>query len=1105
MIDIVHSSNCINSHLLVEASAGTGKTFTIEHLFVRRLLETSSNGSYFSCRDFLVITFTRACAKELKLRIQSTLDRAIKILENQEIPSNTFEYLENILKAGPKATFQAKRRLIDAKLELDDAIISTIHGFCRQVQEEVALNNGSYLFKKLGSSADIVSICQEFLLYEFDEKQFSTSQLYMLLKGYQQDLNLLMQEVGKKLWVNDRKGSFLSYNEQILRLQKEISKLPYTKEIVLEVLETISHNYCNLRTKTGALKKDVEKCFEAFSNIFLKNASSHDFEQFILHPLFFSEQFQMAKRGTFEQDPFLTIMLDKLESFLLQLAHPDALMSQLIAYLRPFVKKILEKRGLFTYDSLLEDMEEAIQNPLFCQFLEKRFQVVIVDEFQDTSPIQWKVLATAFLNNASWKGYLYLVGDPKQAIYAFREADVYNYMEAKGSLPKQATRTLHQNFRSSQALLEGLNNLWAGPENALLFYMPKIEKSLEMGPLIASSKVADLDVGDGKRAVHFFVAKGSLGKKRNWPTVELEEEIIFPFIAKEIDFLNSKGISLRDCAVLVKDRYQAARFEEYCQNVGLEAISWRMPSVIGSEAHQMLKRLIHAIRYPKDKSALLSLLCLAPFFYSRQSCQKLTIDTEEGLFLWAEEVSKLQKLKKSFYDEGVASLFQLFFETPFYQENLRVKTLEGGQQLLIDLEYLIEIVIEHEDKFQGSMESLAHFLDDLEELNQDEKDSYSKRFEPDQEAVQILTMHRCKGLEFDIVFALGTASRTRIDDPAEIQETDSEKIRQLYVASTRAKRRLYLPLFSDVDEKIIASGTCSSIELYFAYHALWKKEGIKAQGVLSDRKKIYEYMTWPIQQASLDEMGHYASSSEEKPSQFLRAKLQAEKSLPTQKMLMPLFSLTTKISSFSRMKAKEREYETLLSTDLPQGVTTGILLHELLATIVKKRISAHDLVSWTETALQGTALASFHGHVSRMLYNAFHTPFFSNHGTFTLSEVDLTKSFCEMEFFQLQNKESQNQEFLRGTIDLAFEHKGYYFLLDWKSNLLEDYSEESLQKTIFENQYDLQAKLYSDAFLKYLEGFSNEHTMKFGGFFFFFLRGPKAVYLETKASVEVGI
>lgn len=955
-----------NQHILCEASAGTGKTFTIEHLFIRRLI-TSPKAK---AEDFAVLTFTNAVAKELLVRLRRALDKAIDDVQKNN-PERA-DYLIACPQEGLLDTLEAARD------ELEFATISTIHGFCLRALSEYESGAVGGRTVSFATPLEIGYYIEEFFRFGLDESIETCKELEIVLHAVCRDFSSLVEKLQEGLW--DVKQEPRAIRQLAKLLEDALSG--WTEDELKQQLIEATESYKGLRTRAKEVKDEVLAKIEAFA--------SKDPLNMLKTPLFASKLFSDPKVHSSGEIAAVVALAHKLEPLLLELASPEAVFERIKAKCRRFVEHSLEVRNKFAVQELLVRTQKKLNDKEFVHFMKKRFSCVIVDEFQDTDPIQWHILKTLFVED--WQGFLYLVGDPKQSIYSFRGADVYCYMQAKQAQKHEVVQ-LTKNYRSSSALVAGLNQLFAGTS---LFSLPKLGIHLEVPEIISGEKAENL-ISPSRGAIHLFQAEDGD-----------EKHSFYPFIAKELAALKREGIAFSNMAVLVKDRFQAQELDRYLIKRGIPTQSWKKSNVIESGAKKFLERLVAALLRPKDRTQLIDLCMAAPFNYSSDKIVQLKGDLE----YWAGHVTELLKLKIKFDESGLAGLVHAFLESVWPENAYTMKERAAcDKQFLFDLELLVEACLEH----GATLEALQDYISVLEVLPKQEKDELASRYDPQDEAVQILTLHASKGLEFDIVFALGLATRT---PPAD----NDEKLRLFYVACTRAKRRLYLPVVKERTSKPIKPGTESPMELY--------------------RRALAERLTFSTTYLVED---------------FDESRLIAEKAVATTPLhFTPLQGLPARVElhSFTSQNEPLQLATSEIESSLPAGLEVGLLFHELLE---DKKASDY---------LELTALDGHEQEVFALVERAQSVCL----GSFTLCQ---TKQLKEVPFYTATH---------RGFIDLYFEHDEKWYLLDWKSNLLESYCKAALQKEIMAKGYLEQARLYTESVKRFA-------TKPFGGFYFVFLRG----------------
>jgi len=934
----------INQNLLIEASAGTGKTYTIEQLFLRRLREPLRNCPV-EPSQIAVVTFTRAAARELEERISAA-------------------------SSHPR---------------LQEATIATIHSFASGLLSQFF---GERPYQFVGEE-ELLHIVKDYFLTE--DQEILPEELAKLLSVHQMSEKKLCATIAKNLY---RWGPRDSLVHLMQKLEERVSQAGWSEEYVEAALEEQSLHFTGLRDRSKNLSDEAREAFQAFALLFSRVSQKEKIAALMQAPFFVETLFEKPKaKASFDQ-AFLTTLQKNFAPLILEAFDSDRMLERLTVRVEKFVTRRLRQLNRFTPDSLIHELEEALENPAFLTFARARFTAVFIDEFQDTDPKQWKIFSTLFLDPV-FTGHLYLVGDPKQAIYSFRKADVYSYIKAKEHFPAENQATLLTNYRSSPRFIEAVNTLFQTGSGAIA--LPQLEQQLQIEPVKAGRSLEELHPTHAP--IRFIEVRDELGRKRNWPHEGAEEK----FFAAIVDEIVATKLPLSSFVILVTDRFQAERCKLFLERYGVNAATHRGTSLIESPAYQFLKRFLDLIQQPKKRGALLHLLASPPLLFPERALQKIAEDLEE----WARyvDIFRAIALKKANIAAAIGEFLVCFPVT--------------DQEFLRDLEQLIELIVEKRQKDPRTV---------LETLSPD----IEVRFEPSESAVSIMTVFKSKGLEFDVVFALQLCARTR---PSDIEQ-EAEKMRQFYVAVTRAKYRLYLPLLVETEERQALPGTLSPMEKFMGSTPL--SEFLKEE-------KLFSHM--------LQETNAPKEAASFQNSAFSEEIRRETATFQARRLYLNSFSAHNH-EYFSRMQTEE---------SLPKGPQTGILLHRLIAELQSPKIER----DWIEKKLYGTILAPHIEEVCALLNRMLDVKL----DTCTLREIDFSRSFREMEFVYVDKKNS----LMRGAIDFAFEHEGNFYLIDFKSN-----REES-------DHYNEQARIYCHAFQRYLKSMKiPEERLK--GLFFIYLR-----------------
>jgi len=1153
--DVLDRNQKIHRHTILEASAGTGKTFAIENIVLRLLIESSNDKLPEVLEKILVVTFTRAAARELKERIRKNLEKALDAFkmalksnllsmngsDEEKLLAEFPDYILAIIEQGKDSISDAKRLIEKALLSFDGAQIFTIHSFCWRMLKSYAIEGkvglkASFQEDEGLSKTKLLQAVRDFLRTELSQNVYSSEQLRIVLSKHGRKVDALEQNLLRAV---DRDlniiapPNFSEYFRQFKIAMAEIKgHYSFDSNKIIEDFLIQSKAYNGLRDQKKQIYRHVLDKVKRFATLFDQSSwEEADFDMLIADGLIFLEAFdsdnlaakasQVDSKSLHYPD-FLMHVRDFLGPLVTPARDGEEIFSLLADNCQKYIRHFRQEEEMFTHQDLLERMHQAIENESFVEKVRSSYDVAIIDEFQDTDPVQWKIFSELFGKTSLWKGYLYLVGDPKQSIYAFRQADIYTYLEAASQLGKESIATLSKNFRSQPQLIEALNKLFTAAHD--LFPLPKCSKSLSFHPVIAG-KTMVRKFADSEQCLHFWVVENSDKKRRS---MEYSEAYFFPQIAKELFRLfNEDKVEYSQCSVLVADRYQADRLMRYLQSQNIPVKTQRSKDLAKSPALAAMREIIQGL-----------------FFYQKRGMLKLALGgkvigmTHDQLLalndMMMEKILKQSHhLNQLLLNDGFSHFIDNFMQSSWHPDGKtimeRLLIREGGSDFVREWQDLIDLLSNEQETRNLTIEGILAFFDEMEMLALNEAEKIKTYFDLDQDGISLMTMHASKGLEFDVVFAIGLLKRPqevenlivnkqgseRYEHKSELyrrqcEEVDAEKMRQLYVALTRAKYRLYIPVVIE-GAGDISYGTASPMELFLArlnqpesnYEGLYQR--IKNQDIFP----LAGFVEKNSELMALTVLKEPLSFFNDKPIES------AIEIIPPQLVRIPGSPLSMQsFTSLSMMKeAIVHEHSTEASAPhdffaerktshtLPSGNETGILLHRILEVM-----PFEDLVGPSSLLrakiypfLQGTPFESWQDVIAEMILKVIKAPLKTNEGWFCLADIDPKKIYREAEFIYpclegcIDKAPHVRTGYLKGVIDLLFEHQGKYFLVDWKSNWLGPdiscYKPECLERAMGANFYDLQADIYMDALRRYLNVFNMPFAEVFGGIYYIFLRG----------------
>ncbi|MCI0382190.1 MAG: UvrD-helicase domain-containing protein, partial [Chlamydiae bacterium] len=639
----------IFQNYFLEASAGTGKTFTIQQLIVRLIIEGNNP---LTLDQILAVTFTREAARELKRRVRANLEEVIHLLRGNH--RSQWDYLNAILDRGIEEVKKTMRRAEEALLSFDRAAIFTIHGFCfRMVSEfafeaNVPFSSGDIAENKM--EKEILESVKELLSNSEKMDRFSPSQISSLLRKYRYDFDRIFIAISQLIFKPHKEEtiSIDSIREEIKRfsfvekskfIQDFQTAIPLFKRLDREPFHQQAFFLANILEKGIVSSEEVdfileqkEWFLEKMDPSNLKSSANLDRIHFHYPKLFF------------ELNEKLTPLLNKIKD-------PKQILFSLAKTIFSELEQKSEDGEIFHPDLLLKQMETALDQKPFSQKISQKYKALIVDEFQDTDPIQWAIFQKLFLG----KNHLvYLVGDPKQSIYGFRNADLPTYMDALKQLGKESHVSLTTNFRSHPNLIHGLNLLLSDEISSNWLNIPNKKITLSYKSVKAG---LNFETKEGNSSIHFFLAKGNLGRERSWPNRDLEEETLFPFIADEILHLRQKTHSFHDIAILVKDRFQGSRLQAFLEQRQIPT-NLKNPKVAEeSLALKEMEAFLQLMESPTEKN--IKRILAGPFFNFSYS---MILDAKKSEIIQKMQ-SQLVELRALFKEKGFGAAFHAFLFT----------------------------------------------------------------------------------------------------------------------------------------------------------------------------------------------------------------------------------------------------------------------------------------------------------------------------------------------------------------------------------------------------------------------------------------------------------
>ena len=496
---LAKDTNIWGPHFL-EASAGTGKTFAIEHVFVRHILQAPENSPIF-VDDILVVTFTRASTRDLKLRIRANLERAIEFIQ---LGVDQWQYL-----VGIKDKQAAIQRLQDALYNFDRLQVFTIHGFCQRALLEFSLQAGIYLEnedKDQPQGKTLVLNQIEYFRYDIHDAKFAPFEISCLIKE-SKGVQKLIRNLYQKISSPSREETTLEHLfDSFIDSIQSFSSVQYSE--IEHDFEKLASCYKKLRnfdtTNCLAQLKEIVDLIHrpnitSFADLLSTNCKVVEF----LSEKNRKKQASIPSGNQLKASAFFEWLEYRFQLLVKQALSVDRIEALLLLDLKKHLEKKREEQAFLTPDELLFKMNESLAKSDFLSLVAQKYQVIIIDEFQDTDPIQWEIFEKIYQNGLV---SFYLVGDPKQSIYAFRNADLYTYLRAAETLGDNHLHYLDTNYRSSKVLVDTLNELFSTSCVQPWLHLPKLEKILDYRKV----HPGNTEEQNKDPAIYFFTASLSM-------------------------------------------------------------------------------------------------------------------------------------------------------------------------------------------------------------------------------------------------------------------------------------------------------------------------------------------------------------------------------------------------------------------------------------------------------------------------------------------------------------------------------------------------------------------------------------------------------------------
>ena len=1125
-----------NQAYVIEASAGTGKTWTIERLYIKALLEATNPDNQqilLSIENILVVTFTNDATDELKQRIseqiQVTINQIIYLhrqLEEYNKPETNSDIFLNYLLQRQADGFDFRKDLTlltRALQNFDQAAIYTIHGFCNRILQD-------YQFE-----------CQ-------------TPANFELLASKSQVINELVRDFMRSQIINN---SELQANLEIV--MSNLEQLFSSNNFQLSLIERITAKLPQDLFKINAGNYQVKYNLHAVSNLSLLGEAE------------LSDDLQRQAKAEF--------------------------IAALVEYINQHYATVCERLNALSYDELIQKVADSVinsdslTNKIFTQF-----PLAFIDEFQDTDSLQWQIFSTVYQLTSQKRGYVVVVGDPKQAIYRFRGADVDTYLEAREQIGQRLE--LASNYRSHPNIMNFINQLFD-----LKNQMPNLAddsvdiKNSFLGNLIDYTKVeacgkSKLTLPTANELTKLTEAHGislpfydqevQLVAITGSTSGERSKKLLSAMTLEILALLKADPELKGKIAILVTKNREASEIVAFLRKFGVKAAELKLGNIFATTTAHDFYLILDAIADLANKKLLLQALTSTLFNLDLTKLVGGNEQQNQTLEFWHKKFFTYQAIwERQGIFSVVYALLQDIITT--HQDNQAVLS----NRELANLWQLAELLNKQAHRLHNHHE-LLHWLKTKisnaeTQLSADLDGSNEElvRLDNDDEQIIITTQHKSKGLEYEILFCPYFKSGIQLDgmydfnyrrpffstfrneqqECAElvmdveqgqriVANDNTEAHRLNYVALTRAKSRIYIYLKQPTltkagkynsmqrPDKLVelfgykANDPFDNSHLLFNYAQFFGEFPESALKVSQNPHAFAGVVAYQRPALDLDELNNLRLEPNSLEQQKIKFNYSHSKLHLAPSFIRQSYSGLTSHDSDSSMlsdyfvkneapiEAKPEYRYSILHDSNFKGAVFGTLFHslceeypfsdaQLKTLLIKANLNIQDN-DYTQQLKQMVDEAFNYPLIDKCSINDFVSKQHELDFNLTIvNEVSFREQLAVLiaDYFGAEHpfshacKQLDKIEvgFLVGFIDLFFEHQGKYWVLDYKTNSLTNYQsptdctdmDNSLIDSMADHHYYLQYLLYLVAIKRYLEQRLDveDGSELIGGSVYYYVRG----------------
>ncbi|URJ24684.1 exodeoxyribonuclease V subunit beta [Candidatus Blochmanniella camponoti] len=1144
---------------LIEASAGTGKTYTLIIIYIRLLLCLGNRSDFsrpLTVNEILVVTFTKSAAQELRHRIRENIHQfrldCIRGYSNNFLFSKLLLQIHNIE--------LAINQLSEAEKKINQASIFTIHSFCQNI-----LNHNTIELNMLFNTniVDNETILYQQACTDFWRRNFYSLPLNIarLIQECWKDPNSLLNDIVPYIYrsrssldcydhsIHEDKKSIITYYEQILdhvnHVKKEWLKNKYN---IITIINSYDINR-RIYNKNNLIRW-IDRINQWAERPTIDHTTPNDLQRF--------RTTELKIHNNSNRSDYICTLFDSVEKLYRQLSSfKTSIFKIAINEIHNDLNNTQHCRSEITLNDLVDVLAHHLvedKDNKLAHILRTRYPVTLIDEFQDTDCQQFKIFSTLY--NSDSENGLILIGDPKQSIYAFRGADVFSYMKIRRTVCNKYN--LDINWRSSLNIVNAINQLFQLVSNPFIF------EDIPFIPSVAASRNSMyrfLINNQSQTAMCFWlhpdeiVTIGDYKRSMAQECAAILYNLLHDNIRNGTAWLENdkykRKLEISDITILVRNHEEASLICSALSKLNISTVFLsNHKNIFETMESYELSLLLQAILFPESHTICTALTTV---FFGLNAADIESINNNE---------SKQERIFEKFFEyysvwkkKGVYLMIQkIIFDHKVPEKLLSTRV---GESSLINILHLGELLQDAARQLQDEHALMEWLISKITQPKNKKISDQNLRLGSDHQLIKISTIHKSKGLEFPLVFLPFVADFNYVKNPFfhdrksykthlnfNISESSliladeerlSEDLRLLYVAVTRSIYHCSIGIGPIVRRYKKKSNTNDLHHSALGY-LIQKKTAGNAATLRKHLKRLNVYsngdISFRIISRSQELFSHVSSVAS---NQLLYGK-----KWKTSSNVIPWG-----ITSFSALQHTDVDVATCLNLEkqldiseniqyqendipltphtFPKGKVCGNFFHSIFQVLDFRKLVD---MKWLYAHMARYNIDPIWGFVVReWIYIVLNTPLNNN---LTLAQITPRDKKTELKFYLSINAYLTSKELdhlckkydplsrksssltflditgmLKGFIDLIFRWNHRYYLLDYKTNWLgdnnEDYVGSKITQEMIKHHYALQYQLYTLALHRFLRNrlVSYNYEKDFGGVYYLFIRGMDGTPLSN--------